>query len=106
MRGSLAARTAIERGYRVVPVLYLMLTEARATGDPKEMRAALVKALPMRIVPDRHCAEAIVEIGLALNDDGLRDDVIAYLSRVANGMGLDKELAKQLARRVRGGTGG
>jgi arylsulfatase A-like enzyme len=98
----LAARAAIERGYRVAPVLHLMLTEARATEDPKEMRAALEIALAKRIAPDEHCAEAIVELALAMNDAGARDDVVRYLSRVTAGYGLDREFALRLTRRLRG----
>jgi hypothetical protein len=101
----LAARAAIDRGYRVAPVLHLMLTEARATKDAKEMRAALEKALGTRIVPDRHCAEAIVELALAMNDAAAREDVVHYLSRAAAGYGLDKEFALGQTKRLRSGAG-
>ncbi|MGH7163424.1 MAG: hypothetical protein ACREID_08055, partial [Planctomycetota bacterium] len=63
-----AAKEALDRGYLVAPVLYLLLSESLAAGDAAAMRAALDAAADPRIGIDLACLGAAVEICTAIGD--------------------------------------
>jgi arylsulfatase A-like enzyme len=64
-----SARAAIERGYRVAPLLYDLLYESLHAGRADDLRAALAIALDGGIHPDLHCAKLVAEAARALGDE-------------------------------------
>jgi hypothetical protein len=65
-----SAKDAIELGYRVAPLLFDLLDESLAAGDPKDLRAALEVAVKEPIHPDSKCAELAARMGLELEKAG------------------------------------
>jgi len=64
-----SARAAIERGYRVAPLLYDLLYESLRAGRADDLRAALKIALDGGIHPDLHCAKLVAEAARAIGDE-------------------------------------
>jgi hypothetical protein len=65
-----SAKDAIDRGYRVAPVLHDLLTESLAAGDPEDLRAAIAAALEASIHPDPKCAELAEQVERKLREAG------------------------------------
>jgi len=76
-----SARAAIERGYRVAPMLHALLEQSLAGGHPDDLRAALDFAMERRIVPDRHCVELCESVARALGDEASRRKAATYRER-------------------------
>ncbi|MCK6459926.1 MAG: sulfatase [Planctomycetes bacterium] len=75
-----SAREAIGLGYRVAPLLFDLLDESLAAGEPADLRAALEVAVREPIHPDLKCAELAARMGLELERAG--DTAGAELARV------------------------
>jgi arylsulfatase A-like enzyme len=65
-----SARDAIGLGYRVAPLLFDLLDESLAAGEPADLVAALEVAVREPIHPDLRCAELAARIGLQLEQAG------------------------------------
>jgi arylsulfatase A-like enzyme len=65
-----SAKDAIDRGYRVAPLLYDLLYESIEAGAAGDLRAALAVALAEPIHPDANCAELAREMERRLIEAG------------------------------------
>jgi len=94
-----AAHAAIEKGYRVAPLLYDLLHESLEGGASEDLRGALDVAWGGGIIPDLHCAELVAQAGRTLAARGdaegaaLADRFLERMERAAGDASEKEQLA-------------